>query len=190
MDNEGFLLTMDKFTEIANYYEENLIGRVFEIVVKRKNKTMNLNLRFSKINFKHLLGLHKLRDLPFLTAKSQSLYHSALMGKLTLSDLKKSKYYKGIESRIDNFQAMKNLLFSKELFFKSLKGEFGTLIKADYLLAQKTESGYVYLFLKDEIDFIAPISFFCDHSDKYFRKNAVSWKILSVEETDFTKKGL
>lgn len=181
---------MDKLVDIANYYEKNLIGYFFKFTVARKGQTIDLKLRFSAMNFKHLLGLHKLRDLPALSAKSQSLYHSALNGKLTLTDIKKSKYYEEIKNRIDNVQKIRDLLFSKELFFKSLKGEFGTFIKADYLLAQKIGEEYIYLFLKNERDFVAPISFFCDDSDKYFRRNSVSWKILSVKELNVINKGL
>ena len=180
---------MDKLFEIALYYKNNLIKRVFDISVAKKKKSMKISLCFSPINFKHLLGLHKLTDIPSLSAKSESLYQSILNKQLLFDDIIKSKYYDEIENRISNIQNIKTLLFAKELFFKSLHGEFSTFIKADYLLAQKFKEGYLYLFLVQEKKYAAPVSFFYDESDKYFRHNAINWKILFIEEIEYTGKG-
>ena len=178
---------MDKLFEIAEYYNNNLIKRVFDISVEKKKKSMKISLCFSPMNFKHLLGLHKLTDIPFLSQKSESLYQSILNKQLLFDDVVKSKYYYQIENRIGNIQNIKTLLFAKELFFKSLRGEFSTFIKADYLLAQKFEDGYLYLFLVQESKYAAPVSFFFDESDKYFKHNAIHWNILSVEEIEYDK---
>ena len=126
---------MDKLFEITEYYRDNLINRAFNIIVGQKLKTMTISLKFSPMNFKHLLGLHKLTDIPFLSIKSESLYRAILNKQFSIDDVIKSKYYREIEFRINNITNIKTLLFSKELFFKSLHGEFGALIKADYLLA-------------------------------------------------------
>lgn len=173
---------MDKLLETALYYKNNLIKRKFKFDLARKNKNITIFVAFKAVNFKHLLGLHKLTDLPKFSGSSVSIYQSILNNRLIFDDVIKSKYYQQIEERINNVVNIKRLLFSKELFFKSLKGEFSLHIKADYLVAQKFSNQYMYLFLKQEENYVAPVSFFCDDSDKYFRQNAASWKILEVEE--------
>lgn len=173
---------MDKLFEIAQYYKDNLTNRTFDIIVEKKRKSMTISLRFSPMNFKHLLGLHKLNDIPFVSTKSESLYKAILNKQFSFDDIIKSRYYQEIEFRINNIRNIKTLLFSKELFFKSLHREFGALIKADYLLAQKVSDGYLYLFLIQQNEYAVPVSFFYDKSDKYFRQNATHWNILSIEE--------
>lgn len=173
---------MDKLFEIAQYYKNNLIRRKFKFSLERKGKYMSICLSFFSNNFKHLLGLHKLTDIPALSNKSETIYRSILNNKLTYKDICCSKYFEQIENRIENFKYILETIFSKELFFKSLKGNFGTLIRADYLLVNKKHDGYIYLFLIEDRQLVTPVTFFADCEDKYFRQNATNWKILSVEE--------
>ena len=84
---------MDKLFEIAQYYKDNLTNRTFDIIVEKKRKSMTISLRFSPMNFKHLLGLHKLNDIPFVSTKSESLYKAILNKQFSFDDIIKIYSY-------------------------------------------------------------------------------------------------
>ena len=53
---------MDKLKEAAVSFEK-LLDTEYKIIVGRKNKLENINIKFDKTHFVHLSGLHKLKDL-------------------------------------------------------------------------------------------------------------------------------
>ena len=55
---------MDKLFEAATFYKDYLLNRQFYIKAGKKGQILEFNIIFSAKEFKHLAGLHKLKDLP------------------------------------------------------------------------------------------------------------------------------
>ena len=53
---------MDKLLKCAKAFE-NLLDIQYRIIIGRKGKTVELVIGFSKLDFHHLMGLGKLKDL-------------------------------------------------------------------------------------------------------------------------------
>ena len=53
---------MDKLQKCAKAFE-NLLEIQYRIIIGRKGKTVELVIGFSKLDFHHLMGLGKLKDL-------------------------------------------------------------------------------------------------------------------------------
>lgn len=54
----------DKLYEAALFYEKQLNNRVFHLKAGRKGKIIEFDIVFRDEHFKHLIGFHKLIDLP------------------------------------------------------------------------------------------------------------------------------
>ncbi len=176
---------MDKLQEAAIYYSQNLEGKKFHLTAGKNKKLLELDIVFSASNFKHLIGLHKLKDLPMMKNKSQVLYRRILNKEITYADIAKSAYLSEMEARLDVFDKMRNTLFAPNIMLKALNGEFKN-ISADFLLSKKNEgNGNLHLFLKnDKAGVTIPVTFFEHRNDNYLNSHGGRWTVLSVEEID------
>lgn len=175
---------MDKLLQAATFYKDNLENRKFRLVAGKRGKTLEFDIVFVTENFKHLLGLHKLIDLPLMGRNSEIIYRQILNGKTTLSDIEKSGFYNEIKPRLDNFIRIKTTLFGKELMIKSLHGKFNS-INADYMLTDIFDGRYAHLFLKGkENSLTVPITFIIHDNNLYLQNNPDKWTILSVTEIE------
>ncbi len=175
----------DILYQAAKFYADNLEGRKYLLIARKKGKEINLNINFGAEHFKHLAGLHKLKDLPISKRDSANIYREILDEKTTITDIQKSKFFSEAEKRLLNFTKVKDALYSPDLMLKSLKGYF-LGITADYLLSKKdavedTAVSYAHLFLRDDEDIVIPVTFFTRNDDKYLRNN-VRWTVHSIEE--------
>lgn len=84
---------MDKLLQAAKFYRDNLVNRKFHLIAVKKGKFLELDISFEAENFKHLLGLQKLIDLPLMSRNSEIIYRQILHGKTTLSDIEKSDFF-------------------------------------------------------------------------------------------------
>lgn len=174
---------MDKLYEIAKFYEENLDNRRFLLKAGKKGKILELNILFTSEQFKHLVGLHKLEDIPETKFGSRRIYRNILNGDLKYETIKSSKYYEQIEKRLEYFFGLKTTLFSNELMIKSLKGDFYKII-ADFMLTKKdSKYGNAHLFLKNtEESIVLPVTYIIQEDNRYLENMPNKWKVLSVEE--------
>lgn len=100
---------MDKLYDAAKFYQENLDGKKYLLRAAKKNNIIELNISFGAENFKHLLGLHKLKDIRISKLSSENGYIEILNGKTTFADIEKSKYFSQIIERLDYFQEINQL---------------------------------------------------------------------------------
>lgn len=176
---------MDKLYEAAKFYQDNLVGRRFRLTAAKKGNLITFDIDFDIANFKHLLGLNKLRDLQIGNVSSETGYLQILNEEVTLENIENSEFYHLMKSRLDNFQEIKATLNSKELMVKSLYGEFNT-IRADFMLTERNEAyGYAHLFLIGT-DITSPVTFIIHPNNSYLRNNPNKWNVLSIEEVKKT----
>ena len=180
---------MDILLEAAKYYKENLENAKFVIQAGKNDNLITFILCFNAKHFKHLLGLHKLTDIPIMNRPSEILYHQILDGKTTYDDIKKSVHFNDIESRINNFKYLKEIILSSKYLRKSNNGLFYR-IKADLLFMKNKNNNYINLFSKmvDGVDIAIPVSFFSSTNPYYLVEKSSRWTILAIHEMN--KDGL
>ena len=74
---------MDKLQKCAKAFE-NLLEIQYRIIIGRKGKTVELVIGFSKLDFHHLMGLGKLKDLRIAKQKRGSVFDEIITGIMTL----------------------------------------------------------------------------------------------------------
>ena len=74
---------MDKLQKCAKAFE-NLLEIQYRIIIGRKGKTAELVIGFSKLDFHHLMGLGKLKDLRIAKQNRGSVFDESITGIMTL----------------------------------------------------------------------------------------------------------
>lgn len=138
---------MDKLQECAKSFER-LIDKKYHIIIGRKGKTIDLEITFEKINFHHLVGLHKLKDIEAISGKRADVFEDILSGKISIASLEKSAYFNQIINRIEPFTNLEHILDDNRLIFKyNERANSFSLIKAEYLLSTPYKTNEIYIFL-------------------------------------------
>ena len=174
--------------DAAIFYKENLANRRFEITISRKNEERKIELLFLPQHFYHLIGLHKLTDLPFIARRPGNIYREILSKRITYSKISKSTHFAEMSDRVLHHQEMLKVLHADSLFFKSLHGRFKG-IESDCVLTKSIndEPLFSFLFLKKNSNVYFPCSFFTRNEQKEYTKDGTHWKIISITEI-FTPK--
>lgn len=173
----------DYLYEAAVFYKENLANKRFRIHIRKKDIERSIELLFLPEHFRHLIGLHKLTDLPFLSRPPKHIYHEILSKKLTYSDIGKSEHIGLIADRLLHYREMSDILHADSLFFKSMRGYFKGIV-ADCVLTKSvsTENLFSFLFLKQNNNVYFPCSFFTRNEQKEYTKDGTNWTIVSIVE--------
>ena len=186
----------DILYESAVFYKNQLMNRKFTFNLQKKagRDKLQLDVIFSADNYKHLFGLHKLDDKPYIkTRASSTIFKSILDKEITYEMIKDSPNLHYLNNRLDKYADVRNVINSKSLFLKSLsefiKSSYGTNVdEENYLITEQIKNNDInqevpYLFLvKQKAENVAhPKSFFVDKAGKY-RNNAVIWTITSIQE--------
>ena len=77
---------MDKLQKCAKAFE-NLLEIQYRIIIGRKGKTAELVIGFSKLDFHHLMGLGKLKDLRIAKQNRGSVFDEIITGITTYETL-------------------------------------------------------------------------------------------------------
>lgn len=136
---------MDKLQKCAKAFE-NLLDIQYRIIIGRKGKTVELVIGFSKLDFHHLMGLGKLKDLRIAKQNRGSVFNEIIAGSTTYESLTKSRYLAQIENRFEPLALIEQLLDDNRLVFRyNAKLNQFSLIEADYLLSTPFESSDIYI---------------------------------------------
>lgn len=100
---------MDKLQKCAKAFE-NLLDIQYRIIIGRKGKTVELVIGFSKLDFHHLMGLGKLKDLRIAKQNRGSVFNEIIAGSTTYESLTKSRYLAQIENRFEPLALIEQLL--------------------------------------------------------------------------------
>ena len=126
---------MDKLQKCAKAFEK-LLEIQYRIIIGRKGKTVELVIGFSKLDFHHLMGLGKLKDLRIAKQNRGSVFDEIIIGSTTYETLAKSRYLPQIENRFEPLALIEQLLDDNRLVFRyNAKLNQFSLIEADYLLS-------------------------------------------------------
>ena len=74
---------MDKLQKCAKAFEK-LLETQYRIIIGRKGKTVELVIGFSKLDFHHLMGLGKLKDLRIAKQNRGSVFDEIITAIMTL----------------------------------------------------------------------------------------------------------
>ncbi|HVI39820.1 MAG TPA: PBECR4 domain-containing protein [Anaerovoracaceae bacterium] len=156
---------------------------------------MSVQFYFKKENFPHLIGLHKLIDIPVIQrfndpnnkmVNSRYVNKKITKGNLTYSVISNSSHYPKIQDRYTLFDSerIKQISYTDIIidFDKSLLP--GTkLIKTKFLLYEQTNGQYSHLSLgiDNNNSSIYPETFFIDNSSDYIKgQNTVKVKKVTI----------
>lgn len=143
---------MDKLTGCVAAFEK-LLNIQYRIIVGRKGKATELCIGFSKLDFHHLMGLGKLKDLRIATRNRGIVFDEILSGKTTYETISKSRYIHLIENRFYPLAQIEKLFDDNRLVFRyNKKINRFSLIEADYLLSTPCEGADIYIFLAKQAD--------------------------------------
>lgn len=160
-----------------------------------------LEFSFQKEAFPHLIGLHKLKDIPLLARfnnpkekmiGAKYLLGKIRQGKLTEKDICNSKYYKEIEERYQrfSFDNLMSILYTDSIVkFNVNLLKNSKLYNTKYIFYEKEKQGYRQLCIKensvDEKYYVE--SFFYEKSDDYIRgqvhERINNFRIISKDGT-------
>ena len=176
--------TEDLLYQAVKFYQDNLVGRKFEIVAGKKNNKSIQIISFELERFYHLLGLHKLKDIPLIQRPARKVYHEILKGKITYNDIAHSEHLQEMEDRLIYHQELLNVLNIKSLYYKSLHGEFKG-IEADCFLCNEIIPQVLFAFLFSKNNSV-PVTFFTRSERDTYIRNSIKWTVLSVRELEKT----
>lgn len=167
----------------AKSYDDYLNNRDFNLRAgNKKRQTIDVDIIFRSEHFKHLIGIHKLTDIPESKIPSNILLSEVLKKRITNNDLLKSEYYHVMVERINYFNEIRNTLFEKEIMLGKINEQSFKTIKADFLMTKNYDFGITELFLKNKAEGIAiPCTFFSDIKNNYL-DNTERWTVLDIKE--------
>lgn len=143
---------MDKLCNCVTAFDK-LLDLQYRIIIGRKGKATELCIGFSKLDFHHLMGLGKLKDLRIATRNRGIVFDEILSGKTTYKTISKSRYLHLIENRFQPLTQIESLFDDNRLIFRyNMKLNHFSLIEADYLLSTPYAGNDVYIFLARQDD--------------------------------------
>jgi len=146
-----------------------------------------LKVYFAPQHFHHLIGLQKLKDINEVR-KSQlnntiRIFKNIMAQKITIDNLKGSKYFHDIESRLKHFKQINTIVEFERIIIDFDSSLINTVITADYILFKKSNDNmFLNLFLTSDAannGFQIPRTFLPDPTDYYTYKQK-ELKILSI----------
>lgn len=174
---------MDQLLICAKSFE-HMLSVKYHITIGRKGKSVKLTIGFEAVEFHHLIGLHKLRDLRLSRANREKIFYQIIRGDITLDDIKKSRYFSSIQQRLEPFSKIESLFDKNEIIFRyNQKLQSFSFIEAEYLLSTPYEHTDIYIFLdhKDKEEEFFCRSFF-PKEDKDYTKNQAVYTLLKKEK--------
>lgn len=144
-----------------------------------------IDVKFDKNNFPHLIGLHKLIDIPVIR-QFNDMSNKTVSAKYIISKIKKehlltdytirnSTYFSNIEDRYTNFNRNNFLSLSYSDAIVDFNPNLaGSSLKSDYILFDKCKLGYNHMCIATDKSCNNYIeSFFYEPSDKYLNKQKI-----------------
>jgi hypothetical protein len=128
-----------------------LLDKGYHIILGRKNIQYEINLRFDKDDFFHLVGLQHLTDVTFPSQNRERIFKDIVSKKINIETIKSSAFYKecDVETRITNLYRIEDMLDSSKMLFYINHKEYMkyTRIVADYLCEFVDTADVFYYFM-------------------------------------------
>ena len=138
---------MDKLKICADAFNK-LFDIEYRCIIGRKSKTREFLLLFDAYHFHHLLGLHKLSDMPELRKNRERVFKEIIAGKLMYEIIRQSIDFPIIESRLDYLYRLEEFMDSNDIIFNyDKRNDPSTKIDAVYLLQNEIDGNTTYFFI-------------------------------------------
>ena len=180
---------LSTIAECINIYSE--IKKYKYIFTLDNNEV--ISVRFASKHFHHLVGLHKLTDIPQVQVKpnvsnTSSIFRQLKNKKINEQSLKKSIFYNKITDRIAYFDTIPSLLRDCKFIvdFDHEKLPFDSeLENTKYILYKRLNNGRIIhlTMVIDNIGIINPETFFVHPNNDYLSEQ----KLLSVTDIKIEK---
>lgn len=157
-----------------------LLDYEYHLILGRKGVTVDIYIRFDKVECFHLMGLQYLTDRPELVRDRGKIFDQILNGIIVPEHLESSVFYNKIQKRVDKLPLLEKIIDSNDTIFKyNKKLNTYSVIKADFLMKNEVESENIFVFLSktDKQDYYFCRSFFPEERLDY-TKNQASWTLL------------
>jgi hypothetical protein len=134
-----------RYTYDASIEYSKLLNKGYHIILGRKNIQYEINLRFDRDDFFHLV------DVTFPTQNRERIFKDILSKKINIGTIRNSVFYKecDVETRITNLYRLEDMLDSSKMLFYINHKEYMkyTRIVADYLCEFVDTAGVYYFFM-------------------------------------------
>lgn len=138
---------MDKLLNCAAAFER-LLNVQYRVIIGRKGKSETLCIGFSEMDFHHLMGLGKLKDLRIARKNRKQVFQDILDGRTGYLTILASRYIGSIENRFEPLSQIEQLLDDNRLIFRyNNRKNIFSMIEADYLLSTPHKGTDVYIFI-------------------------------------------
>lgn len=108
---------MDILKHSALVYKE-MLNKEYLIIGGKNGSLFSNILQFTAEEFKHCIGLHKLKDIPTIyRSSSAALFHQILNDKLTIDNIRNSVKFHQIKKRIENFIYIEDYLDNAMVYY-------------------------------------------------------------------------
>ena len=149
---------MDKLQECAKAFEK-LLDIQYHMIIGRKGKSVDLTVEFSPLDFHHLMGLGKLKDLRIATQNRGQVFSYILNGTISENTINHSRYITQIQNRFFPLAAIEQIFDDNKLIFRYNENQNKfSLIQADYLLSTLHGDNDIYIFIAKKAQ---PDLYFC-----------------------------
>ena len=169
--------SVDLILKCAKAFEK-LLDTQYSVTIAHKGNKIDFIIGFEATDFHHLVGLHKLKDLRISRAEREKVFHKILEGEISDSDIRRSRYFREIEKRLNAFANFEDILDSNQLIFRYITppSQFSQ-IQAQFLLSTPYQNEEIYIFIdrKDNAE-----NFFCR---SFFPKVEKDYTIGQVKYT-------
>lgn len=157
-----------------------LLDKKYHLILGRKNKSVNLQIKFDKKECFHLMGLQYLTDRPELFHDRTKIFDAISEHRITKEQLEASNFYYKIADRIDAFPMLESIIDNNDTIFKyNSKINAYSTIKADYIMKNVTNNKCIYIFIAQHQE---KGKFFCrsffPESKMDYTQNQASWTLL------------
>ncbi|MBN2849347.1 MAG: hypothetical protein JXK92_01710 [Erysipelotrichaceae bacterium] len=171
---------------------ESMFDIEYRFKVGRKKKIKEIMLRFSKTQFHHLVGLHKLSDLDyFMKASKSKIFNEIISAQTTIQHAQVSRHYYEIKDRIHRFGYVITEIFEKTEFIYIFDGSKckGSKIKADFVIKYVSNDGLIsFMFLNrcdsEQNDYTCTSFFIYENRDYTFNQEQYKFiKIVKIRQS-------
>lgn len=169
---------------------KNLLNKEYYFILGKNQKETHIRLIFSKIEFYHICGLHKLNDIIELNNPNKNqIFDNIFDNKITSDLCNKSSHYSEINERIDLIENLESFLDSNKTIFKyNNHNKSFSLIEADYILKNNDIARNKYVFIsredKNSDTYFCRSAFSRDKSERDYVIGHTSYTLLYKEKVD------
>lgn len=100
---------MDKLLEFTRASEKQPDTQ-YRIIIGRKGKKVEIVIGFSKLDYHHLMGLGKLKDLRIAKQNREPVFNEILMDIITYKGINESRNIRLLQNRFEPLTSIEQLL--------------------------------------------------------------------------------